>query len=187
MNAPKHEASSEFRKMGSRSRSELEAIIQHGEAPEATSMVGWEYRGMNTGPLVKYVGLQKFIKGFFNQPDATIMGYNIAVRQNGVGAPWVSKSINAAPGKFGFYRVCKVDITSMDNRYVNAILLDYSKGRNGAFNIIGLLRDYLVRIERGSDDLLLGKAYLAIGRKRVMLGYFVLERLRMAGKIVLVD
>ena len=37
-----------------------------------------------------------------------------------------------------------------------------------------VLRDYVVRVEPGSDELLLGKAYLA----RFRVGFFLLERRR---------
>ena len=41
-----------------------------------------------------------------------------------------------------------------------------------------MLRDYLVRVVPGSDDLILGKALLALGPARVASNYFVLERHR---------
>jgi hypothetical protein len=39
------------------------------------------------------------------------------------------------------------------------------------------LRDYLVQVTPGSNDLLLGQAFLAVGRARVAVGWFALERL----------
>jgi hypothetical protein len=38
------------------------------------------------------------------------------------------------------------------------------------------LRDYVVRVSPGSDDLLLGRAFLAAGRRRVPVGWFAIER-----------
>ena len=56
--------------------------------------------------------------------------------------------------------------------------LDYGRGGNGRLNPISTLRDYLVRVVPGSDDLLLGKAFVAVGWPRVPVGYFLLERYR---------
>ena len=52
------------------------------------------------------------------------------------------------------------------------------KARPACANPVGWLRDYLVRVNPGSDDLLLGKAYLAVGPARAPLGFFLLERRR---------
>jgi hypothetical protein len=39
-----------------------------------------------------------------------------------------------------------------------------------------LLRDYVVRVREDSDDLLLGKAFVALGPARLAAGFFLLER-----------
>jgi hypothetical protein len=41
-----------------------------------------------------------------------------------------------------------------------------------------MLRDYMVRVEPGSDELLLGKAYFAAGGTRLTHTYFRIERYR---------
>ncbi|MEJ2362959.1 MAG: hypothetical protein P8Z75_16395 [Gammaproteobacteria bacterium] len=38
------------------------------------------------------------------------------------------------------------------------------------------LRDYLVQVDADNEDLYLGKAFVALGPKRVFVSYFVLER-----------
>ena len=63
-----------------------------------------------------------------------------------------------------------------DDRYPQALLLDYGCGRNPAFDPSALLRDYLVQVDPRDPDLLLGHAFLALGPARVAAGYFVLER-----------
>ena len=47
---------------------------------------------------------------------------------------------------------------------------------NGRLSPLSALRDYLVQVTPGSDALLLGKAFLAVGSWHLPLGYFVLER-----------
>ena len=61
---------------------------------------------------------------------------------------------------------------------MNALLLDYGAGGNRCLDPSGLIRDYLVRVEPGSDELLLGRAFLALGPFRPSPSYFVLEPLR---------
>ena len=63
-----------------------------------------------------------------------------------------------------------------DARYPKALLLDYSLGGNGLFG--PPLRDYVVQIYPDDPDLLLGKAYVALGPLRVPVGFFVLKRLQ---------
>ena len=65
----------------------------------------------------------------------------------------------------------------MDNRYLDALLLDYGATPCPSAGSPARLRDYLVRVEPGSDDLLLGQADLAIGSGRITVGWFALERL----------
>jgi hypothetical protein len=56
------------------------------------------------------------------------------------------------------------------------LLLDYGLGGNGPFG--PPLRDYIVQVYPDNADLLLGKAYLALGPLRIPAGFFILERLK---------
>lgn len=142
---------------------ELETVLVRGETPAVDSLAGWEFRGWNTPAFAKILGIQEFVKGFYRSANGALYGYN---RQ---------------PGKekrFGFYRVDAVDAAARDNAYLHALLLDYGRGGGTLLDPTTRLRDYLVRVERGSDELLLGKAYVAAGPLRVPVSYFLLERLR---------
>jgi hypothetical protein len=98
------------------------------------------------------------------------------VRQNGLTGPWVPKPSERQHRRYGFYRMSKVDPTSLDAAYPNAVLLDYGAGRRSRFSPTQFLRDYVVRVQPGSDDLLLGRAYLAVLRWCVPVCFFVIER-----------
>ena len=78
---------------------------------------------------------------------------------------------------FAYYTVAPVDPEAIDNRYLHTLLLDYGAVPEPERGLAGMLRDYVVRVERGSDDLLLGHALAAVGRHRIPVGWFVLERL----------
>ena len=70
-----------------------------------------------------------------------------------------------------------MDPEARDNAYLHALLLDYGRG-NPWYDPSRQLRDYLVRCVPGSDDLLLGKAYMALGPWRIPATFFLLERHR---------
>lgn len=171
-------ASAAYLEIGAMGSADLEAIMVRGETPDLEGMVGWEFRGMNIAFWAPYSPIQKFVKGFYRSHDGRVYGYNEPVVQNGPQGSWIAKPSDDDPKRFGFFLVHPVDAGSRDNVYVHSILLDYSKGGNFPLDPSTRLRDYLVRVQPGSDDLLLGKAYLALGPARVSSNYFVLERHR---------
>jgi hypothetical protein len=168
----------EFQRVATLDRRALERLMVDGERPEVDALPGWEYRGMNLGLPARLLRIQKFIKGFGRLASGEVCGYNVRVRQNGAAAPWVALPVDAAPRRFGFYRVTPVAATARDHTYRHALLLDYGRGGNGRLNPLATLRDYLVRATSGSDAVLLGKAFMAVGQRRVPIGYFLLERYR---------
>ena len=167
-----------FRELARSSNSRLEAILRASKGPSLESLLGFEWRGYNISWRTRLLGIQKFIKGFFQEEDR-VEGYNIRVQQNGIDKPWLYRTAPETPKRFGFYSVARVDSASADNFYPEAILLDYGASpRNPSYSIERLLRDYLVQPEPDNSDLLLGKAYLALGPLRLPSNFFVLERLR---------
>jgi hypothetical protein len=168
-----------FRELDLSSDAHLEKMMKACKGPVLESLVGFEWRGYNTSWRLKILGLQKFIKGFFQEGER-VEGYNIPVKQNGLDAPWLVQPAPESPKRYAFFRVTSVDRNSKDNFYPEALLLDYGASRrNPAYGIERLIRDYLVQPDRANPDLLLGKAYLAIGTLRLPSNFFVLERLRL--------
>lgn len=162
---------------------ELEQAFQRGTPPDRGALAGWEFRGINwtppgAKPLAQLAGIKKFVKGFFHAGDGRVMGYNCPVVQNVLDGRWRTRPSESAPRRFGFYEVAPVDATARDNHYLHALLLDYGKGGNAAWDPTRGLRDYLVQVDAGDPDLFLGKAYYAVGPARVAAGFFVLERFR---------
>lgn len=170
-------ASREFLRVASLPSRELETLVVRGEPPSLEAIVGWEYRGMNTPQWAKFVGIKKFVKGFY-KAGTEAYGYNEPVVQGRQDAPWRAKPTDDSPRRFGFFWVGSPDPTSRDNAYLNSILLDYARGKGFPIDPTKTLRDYVVRVEKGSDDILLGKAFVAVGPARVPVSYFVLERHR---------
>lgn len=172
--------SAEYLRLGQVPASELEAIVVRGETPDPAALVGWEFRGLNCGsPIAAALPFQKFVKGFYRaSADGQVHGYNEPIVQNGPTQPWIAKPRDDDPKRFGFFLVTKVDPEARDNAYLHALLLDYGRGGNSRLDVTRGIRDYLVRVKPGSDDLLLGKAYYKLGPARVPVGFFLLERHR---------
>ena len=168
-----------FRALAQASAGRLEQLLDASKAPPPESLVGFEWRGYNTSWQPRLLGIQKFIKGFF-PVGGQVEGYNITVVQNGPDGPWLHQPTLENPRRYAFYCVSRVNRASRDNLYPEAILLDYGASTRNAESppIAKLLRDYLVQPDPANPDLLLGKAYLALGPLRIPSNFFILERLR---------
>jgi hypothetical protein len=159
-------------------------IMDNGVMPDLEGLAGWEFAGTNTGPWAALIRSRKFKKGFYRGPDRHpggptpfVQGYNIPVKQNGVGAPHVAKPTDEAPKRFGFYRVHRVVPGAKDSLYEDCALLDYSLGGNAWYDPGRLLRDYLVQVYPDDPDLLLGHAFGALFGLRIQVSFFILERM----------
>jgi hypothetical protein len=163
----------EYLELVHQSQRELHRRLLRGTQPAPAELAGIEYRGTNMPAASRAIGLRRFIKGFEQRADGSVIGYNRHVRGGDLNTPW-APSPWQGKDKFGYYSVAPVDATTRDNRYLNAVLLDYGSGLNPARDVTAVLRDYLVRTGNG---LLLGRAYVAVGRARIPIGYFALEPL----------
>ncbi len=169
----------EFRELATAAPSRLEALLRSSQAPPLEALVGFEWCGFNTGLVPRLLGIQKFIKGFYDS-GGEMGGYNVPVTQNGLEGPWHPLPAPEAPKRYAFYRVTHVDPATADRLYAAALLLDYAAGRPspGTPALARRLRDYLVAPDPANPDLLLGKAYLAMGTARLPANFFILERLK---------
>ncbi len=168
--------SERYRQLARSSNRELEAVLRAGIVPEPTSLADSEWCGYNTPAFAKLLGIQKFIKGFFQGPQG-VEGFNTPAVQNGIDGPWLAMTSAESPRRFGFYTVTRVDRGARDNFYPEALLLDYgASGRGQSGGIERALRDYLVQPDADNPNILLGKAYFAIGNFRIPSSFFILER-----------
>lgn len=172
---------------------DLEPILAGAAAPEMDSLAGWEFDGANVGfwPSVPFtitllgIGVRKFRKGFYafgpdrdpGGPGPFIQGYNCLVKQDGrdwIDKPWTLLPSAENPKRFGYYRVYKPAPGTREAKYPNALFLDYGRGANAGTP--RFLRDYLVQPDPKNPDVLLGKAYVALGPIWFVGGFFVLRR-----------
>ena len=155
----------------------LSKMLVRGEQPDPTALGGWEYRGVNMPATSRLLGLRRFIKGFTTDDAGRVHGYNKLVRGHDLAALWTVRPQRDGREAYAPFAVAPVDPEAIDNRYLNALLLDYSAVPDPEPGVAGRLRDYLVRVIPSSDDLLLGRAFIALGSRRVPVGWFALERM----------
>lgn len=167
-----------YRRLARSTDAELEESLRASKGPDPAALAGWEFRGWNVPAWAGLLGIRKFVKGFFAGEDG-VGGYNIPVDQNGLEGEWLHRPSAETPRRFGFYRVGRVDKAAKDNFYPEAVLLDYGASTlNPAWRPERVLRDYVVQPDPAAPNVLLGKAYVALGPARVSPNFFVLERLR---------
>jgi hypothetical protein len=141
-----------------------------GSEPKIDDLVGWEFRGFNPPAFARVMGIQKFVKGFFAGTRGA-EGYNVAVSPR----DWKRMHWRGRDIRHGFYLVAPGS-----GKHAGTVFLDYGASpRNARPNPERLLRDFLVHPDPDNPDLLLGRAYAAIGGL-VPLSFFILERERQA-------
>jgi hypothetical protein len=156
----------------------LAAVFAAGTPPEVAALTGYEYRGFNQPKATALLGIRTFIKAFYLDRSGRPFGCNTPVARNALDGEWIAKPAPDRPRRYAFFLVEPPDPDASDPERRTAALLDYGRGGNPAHDPSRVLRDYVVRVEPGSDDLLLGKAYVTIAGTRIAHTYFLIERYR---------
>jgi hypothetical protein len=180
--------SSRYAELAAKSKAELEAIFSArtasastaaaGCAPDVSALIGYEFCGYNQPRSTALLGIRKFIKAFYADRAHQPFGCNTPVVQNGLNDEWLAKPTADHPKRYAFFLVEPADPQAADESRRGAVLLDYGRGGNRGYDVARILRDYLVRVEPGSDDLLLGKAYFVVAGRRLAHSFFLIERYR---------
>lgn len=160
------------------SKRELDAVFAAGSPPSVSELTGFEFRGYNQPRAAALLGIRKFIKAFYLDSAGRPFGCNTPVTQNGLEDEWLARPTVGAPKRYAFFQVEPASPDAADDLRRSAAFLDYSRGGNRAYDIANILRDYLVRVEPRSDELLLGKAFFVVARTRLAHSYFLIERYR---------
>jgi len=170
--------SARYLELARRSKGELDAVFAAGSPPDVAALTGFEFRGYNQPRAAALLGIRKFIKAFYLDRGGQPFGCNTPVAQKGLAGEWLARPSAERPRRYAFFLVEPADPSASDPRRHGAVLLDYGRGGNRAYDIARIIRDYLVRVEPGSDDLLLGKAYFVVAGARLTSSYFLIERYR---------
>jgi hypothetical protein len=170
--------SATYLRLASQSKAELAAVFAAGSPPDVAALTGYEFRGFNQPRATALLGIRKFIKAFYVDGAGRPFGCNTPVVQNGLDSEWISRPSPERPRRYAFFQVESPDPEASDGLRRGAALLDYGRGGNRAYDVARVLRDYVVRVDAHSDDLLLGKAYVVLGGTRLTHTYFLIERYR---------
>jgi hypothetical protein len=170
--------SGRYLELAGKTKRDLDAVFAGGSPPDVTALTGYEFRGYNQPRAAALLGIRKFIKAFYTDASGRTFGCNTPVTQNGLEGEWLPRPSAERPKRYAFFRVEAADPHAPDGLRCGAALLDYSRGGNRAYDIANILRDYLVRVEPGSDDLLLGKALFVVAGARLTNSFFLIERYR---------
>jgi hypothetical protein len=170
--------SAAYLELSRRSKAELAAVFAAGEPPDVSALTGFEFRGYNQPRAAALLGIRKFIKAFYLDGSGRHFGCNTPVVQNGLDAEWLARPSVERPRRYAFFQIEPPDPAAPDEMRRGAALLDYGRGGNRPYDIARILRDYLVRVDHGSDELLLGKAYFVVAETRLAHSYFLIERYR---------
>ena len=170
--------SARYLELAGQPKRELDAVFAGGSPPDASALTGYEFRGYNQPRATALLGIRKFIKAFYIHASGQPFGCNTPVTQNGLAGEWLARPSAERPKRYAFFQVEPADPRAPDDLRHGAALLDYGRGGNRAYDIARILRDYLVRVEPGSDELLLGKAFFVVAGTRLADSFFLIERYR---------
>ena len=172
----------DFNALALATRDTLEETMRLGVRPDMDALVGWEFKVYTVLEPSELFSLRKFKKGFYledptRDPGLGINGYTVKVHSNTLGEPWIDRTRMGNPRRSLWFDVYPVSLTEIDNKYPNALLLNYGLSpKNGLLEPGRMLRDYVVQVYEDNTDLLLGKSFMALGNMRVPLTFTVLER-----------
>jgi hypothetical protein len=171
-----------FEQLSGLKDAELEKVLKAGLPPTVADISGYEFRGWNQNSGTDIIGTRKFIKGFYGaKPDGTGWGYNMPVEQNGLQQPWNPKKENGQDKRYAFFRVLPGS-QMKDSVYPSMLVVDYRQWKDYFFlSPIKYTVDYVVFVEPGNTDLILGKSYSQFLGLKMFLGYFIIERFRKSG------
>jgi hypothetical protein len=170
--------SARYLELAGMAKGELDAMFAAGDTPDVSALSGFEFRGYNHPRAAAVLGIRKFIKAFYLDSSRRPFGCNTPVTQNALHDDWLARPSADQPRRYAFFLVEPATPDAPDPLRHGAVLLDYARGGNPPYQIARILRDYLVRVEPGSDDLLLGKAFFMVAGARLASSFFLIERYR---------
>ena len=170
--------SASYLELAGLSKAGLAAVFAAGTPPEVPALTGFEYRGFNQPKTAALLGIRTFIKAFYLDGSGRPAGCNTPVARNRLDGEWIARPAPDRPRRYAFFAVEPPDPDASGPERRTAALFDYGRGGNPVYDPSRIISDYVVRVEPGSDDLLLGKAYFRIAGTRIAHAFFLIERYR---------
>jgi hypothetical protein len=147
----------------------LMRAVRSGVRPEASGLVGWEFRGWFAAGSLPALAMRKHRKGFYRLARrARIGGYNIPCHPGGPDVPWVDRLRGAGSYRMAWFLVVEDD---------RSLVLDYGReGGAGPLNPLRLVRERLVQVHEHDPDLLVSTLEVRAGRSLRQVGAAVYGR-----------
>jgi hypothetical protein len=187
-----------FEELCTTSRDQLEELMKTGTKPTFASICGWEFAGFNRlafheRVVMSILGNTRFCKCFFVDKEAHgdvdrtnaaavnalpyLKGYNLKVTNGSYTDPWTTVPNEEKPNRVGRYKVYATRNRPGANLYPHGVFFDYRQPENNLFSG-STIDDYMVQPDAENPDLLLGKAYTALGIMTPST-FFILKRHRL--------
>ena len=136
----------------------LSERLRDGHPISAEALHDREFHGVALGlpRFVERLTWKKFKKVFITHGHG-LRGYNEAVEQNGLDAPWITRVRRGRPVRYGHFEVRPAE---------HGLLIDYGPPAR-RFDPMRFVQDPLVAVDPDSNELLLGVSILALGPLRI--------------------
>lgn len=155
----------------------LRELLEGGYPIDASALDDTEYDGVSLGQpaFVRAITWTKF-KKVFHRDKATgeLRGWNVAVHDDGLDAPWVDRIRGDRRVTYWHYDVRPGGGYRAPSGHGHGLILDYARPENSVH--LRRIRDPLVALRAGSVDLLLGYSYVDVGRAFPTPTWFALRR-----------
>ncbi len=148
---------------------ELREVLEGGHPVALSSLHDVEYHGVSLGQprVITALTWTKFKKVFQKTADGRIRGWNVSVEQTPLGEPWVDRLKRGERMTYGYYGVREAHhYPEVPERQRQGLVIDYGLEEWGPMKWLGL-RDPLVAVNEGSDELLLGYTYATLAGRAV--------------------
>lgn len=170
-------------KLQTSSNRELRRRLLAGHPVDPSAIEGWAYRGTSIGlpGFIECLTWKTFQKTFWRDPlTGRLLGWNVRLEQDGpahpAGAPSRPRMKGDRPLCCWHYEVIEPRGVAMPAGFDRGLIIDYGRGHAPTLDM-RFIKDPLVAVEPGNNDLLLGVSYaVVLGACIVTPTWFTLER-----------
>jgi hypothetical protein len=150
------------------SRRDLKDTLANGHSIEAEELSNREYHGISLGlpRWAEKLSWKKFKKVFRREQSGSLRGWNAAVVDNGLDEDWIDTKRGNVPITYWHYVVVPAQGHLLPGPYDMGLLIHYGWGGNSLLSTMRPIRDPLLAVNEGSNELLLGYSYLDFGFAR---------------------
>ncbi len=143
-------------------RRDLRDLLRRGRPVDPRALEGWAFQGTTLGVpgWVERLSWKTFQKVFWrDERTGRLLGWNVRLEQDGVGAPSRPRTKAGRPDCRWFFEV----LPSRGLGGLDTAMVDYARGPNPALDPLRWVKDPLVALSAGDDDLLLGVSWVVLG------------------------